>query len=149
MSIERMIKITKVNPLVLLLGIALFFIALYWIAKGLFTVLSYLTPIFLIGALVLNYRVVLGYGKWLWASLMRNPLFGIVAVVLSVLGISFVSLFLFVRALSSRSGEGKYKSTKMQGDYIKYEEVEEDFLDLSELQEAKKSLDDDYNDVFK
>ena len=101
MSIERMIKVSRVNPLFLLLGVAVFFVALFYIAKGIFTLLSWAFPVFLVGALILDYKVVLGYVKWLFSSLRRNPVFGIVAIVLSVIGIPFVSVFLFLRALAS------------------------------------------------
>ena len=149
MSIERMIKVSRVNPLFLLLGVAVFFVALFWIAKGVFTLLSWVFPAFLVGALILNYRVVLGYIKWLFSSLKRNPVFGIVAIVLSVVGIPFVSVFLFLRALASRGIDKGVESMTKEGDYIPYQEVEEDFLDLSQIEAHKKSIDNEYSDVFK
>ncbi len=149
MSIERMIKVSRVNPLFLLLGVAVFFVALFWLAKGVFTLLSWVFPAFLIGALIINYRVVLGYVKWLFSSLKRNPVFGIIAIVLSVVGIPFVSVFLFMRALASRGMDQAAASPTKIGNYIPYEEVEEDFLDLSEIEAHKKSIDNEYNDVFK
>ena len=149
MSIERMIKVSRVNPLFLLLGVAVFFVALFWLAKGVFTLLSWIFPAFLIGALIINYRVVWGYVKWLFSSLKRNPVFGIIAIVLSVLGIPFVSVFLFMRALATRGMEQDTTSVVKTGDYIPYEEVEEDFLDLSEIEAQNKSIDNEYTDVFK
>jgi len=149
MSIERMIKVSRVNPLFLLLGVAVFFVALFWIAKGIFTLLSWMFPVFLVGALILNYRVVLGYVKWLFSSLKRNPVFGIIALVLSVIGIPFVSVFLFLRALSSRGMEQAQGSTPKPGDYIPYEEIDEDFLDLSEIEAHKQSMDNEYTDILK
>ena len=97
----------------------------------------------------MNYRVVLGYIKWLFSSLKRNPVFGIVAIVLSVVGIPFVSVFLFLRALASRGIDKGVESMTKEGDYIPYQEVEEDFLDLSQIEAHKKSIDNEYSDVFK
>ncbi|MFT4566065.1 MAG: Na+-transporting methylmalonyl-CoA/oxaloacetate decarboxylase gamma subunit [Saprospiraceae bacterium] len=149
MSIERMIKVSRVNPLFLLLGVAVFFVVLFWLAKGIFTLLSWAFPAFLVGALIINYRVVLGYVKWLFSSLKRNPVFGIIAIVLSVIGIPFVSVFLFMRALATRGMDQSSTSLTKIGNYIPYEEVEDDFLDLSEIEAQKKSIDNEYSDIFK
>ena len=35
------------------------------------------------------------------------------------------------------------------GDYIPYEEVEDDFLDLSQIEAQKRTIDNEYSDVFK
>lgn len=148
MSIERIIKVSKVNPLLLLLGVALFFVTLFWIAKGIFTLLSWVFPAFLIGAVILNYRVVLGYLKWLLSSLRRNPVFGIVAIVLSVIGIPFVSVFLFMRALATRGMRDDTSHTSVPGEYISYEEVDDDVLDLPEVRSRQEGRDNEYNDVF-
>ena len=144
MTGDRILKITKINPLLLLLMVVVVIMALYWIAKGLFKIFALLTPVFFIGAILLNYKVVLGYGKWLIASVKRNPAFGIAAIILSVLGSSFVAAFLFFRALSTRN----ISSGKKIGEYVNYETVEEDFLDLSDVKEQGKKMNTDYNDVF-
>lgn len=149
MSIERMIKVSRINPLFLLLGVAVFFVALFYLAKGIFTLLSWAFPVFLVGALILDYKVVLGYVKWLFNSLKSNPVFGIVATVLTVLGIPFVSVFLFLRALASRGMDPGVAVKNTQGDYIPYEEVEDDFLDLTQIEAQKKNIDNEYSDVFK
>ena len=144
MTGNRMFKLTKTNPLILLGMVVVFIIALYWIAKGLFKIFTFLTPVFFIGALLLNYKVVLGYGKWLITSVKKNPIFGIAAIILSILGSSFVAAFLFFRALSTRNGSLVGKS----GGFVEYETVEEDFLDLSEIKAADKKVRSDYDDVF-
>ena len=144
MTADRIYRVSKINPLVLLLLVVVFFMSLLWIAKGLFKILSFLTPVFFIGALILNYKVVWGYFKWLGASVKRNPAFGIAAIILSILGSSFVAAFLFFRALSSKGLTEK----KAIGEYVKYETVEDDFLDLSDVKEKGKKIKEDYNDVF-
>jgi len=145
MTIDKIYKLSKVNPLLLLLGVGVIFISLLWIAKGLFTLFNYISPFLLIAAVFLNYRVVLGYGKWLLTSIRRNPVFGIAALVLTILGHPFVTAFLFFRSLSSRG----LASSKSIGEYVNYETVEEDdFLDLSDVKEKGKKMNQDYNDVF-
>lgn len=147
MSSRKIYEVTKLNPFVFLLILVLFIMSLFWLTKGLLKILSFIAPVLLIGALIVNYRVVLGYGKWISDSLKRNPLFGILAIIFTIIGFPIVSAFLFVRALLSK-GVGT-SSVRKRGEYIKYEKVDEDFLDLSELKEHKKKIDNDYNDIVK
>ena len=147
MSAHRVYQINRMNPIVALLGLAMIIVVLFWIAKGVLRLLSLAAPLLFIATLIINYRVVLGYGKWLLDLLKRNVLFGLLAVVFSVIGFPLVTLFLFVRALSSKDKSDRLDLKK--GEYIRYEEVNEDFLDISELQERNKKIDNDYNDILK
>ena len=144
MSSQRIYKIGSVNPFVFLIVVAVIIMAVFWVAKSIFRLLNLIAPFLLIGALILNYRVVLGYGKWLAQSVQRNPVFGILAIIFTLIGFPLVAGFLFMRALSTRGGNN---TAGKLGEYIRYEEVDDDFLDLSDIKEQKKKLDDDYNDV--
>lgn len=77
-----------------------FFIALFWIARGLFTILTYAAPFLLIGALIINYKVVTGYAKWLWTTLNRDPLMGLIYAVLSFIGFPILSAYLLFKAIA-------------------------------------------------
>ena len=48
-----------------IVGAILGLIALFWLAKGVFFILNIIAPFLLIITLILNYKVVLGYGTWL------------------------------------------------------------------------------------
>ena len=88
----------------------------------------------------------MGYGKWLLDLLKINPLFGLLAAIFTVIGFPLVAFFLLIRAISTKDTSNRRDLRK--GEYIRYEEVNEDFLDISELQEHKKKIDNDYNDVL-
>ena len=146
MTSYKTFKFGKIHPL-LLLGIFIAIIlGLFWIAKGIFKLLSFIAPVILIAALVINYRVVLGYLRWLGESFQRNPIFGVVAIALSFLAFPLVAVFLLFRAMSSKGiGMDQIKNQR----FDQYEEVEDDdFMDLSDVKEKKQKLDNDYNDVF-
>ena len=147
MSSRKIYEFSKMNPFVLLLIFVSIIMIIFWIAKGLLKILSFVAPFLLIAAIIVNHRVVLGYGKWIVGSVKRNPLFGIIAIVFTVIGFPIVAAFLLIRALSSKGVDPTFEFRK--GEYIQYEEVNDDFLDLSELKEHKKKLDNDYNDVIK
>ena len=144
MSTNKMFGFSKVNPIMLLVGFAFLVVLLFWVAKSVLKLLSFVAPVVFIAALVINYRVVLGYGKWLIGSLMRNPIFGIVAILFSIVGFPVVSIFLLLRALATRGVSNPMKDTA----FTPYEEVQDDFLDLSEIKEYEKKVDNNYNDVF-
>jgi len=144
MSTNKMFSFSKINPIVLLVGFVFVVAMLFWVAKSILKILSLVAPVVFIAALVINYRVVIGYGKWLLASLKRNPIFGIVAIIFTVIGFPVVSIFLLLRALATRGVTNPLKDTA----FTPYEEVKEDFLDLSEVKEYEKKVDNNFKDVF-
>ncbi len=141
----------KTNPLMFLVAFVFALLAIYWLAKGVFTILTWAFPIVVIATAVINYRVLLGYGRWVIDNFKRSPIFGIVIAVLTLMAYPFVGLFLLYRAISSKSKpEQQHRSESSQGDYIKYEEVEqeEDFLDLSEIEKSKEEIENRYDEFF-
>ena len=141
----------KTNPLMFLVAFVFALLAIYWLAKGVFTILTWAFPIVVIATAVINYRVLLGYGRWVIGNFKRSPIFGIVIAVLTLMAYPFVGLFLLYRAISSKSKpEQQHRSESSQGDYIKYEEVEqeEDFLDLSEIEKSKEEIENRYDEFF-
>ena len=130
----------------------LFFIALYFIAKGIFTVLSYLAPILLIITLIIDYTVVLDFGKFILRLFKNNILIGILAVLLTIVGFPIVAGFLFFRSLIRRNlkSTGSFKETpkEIYTDYEEIEDEEEDFLSLPEIKKEKQKKDNDYEQFF-
>lgn len=123
-----------------ILLIVLFLVALYFIARAIFTILYYLSPIMIIAALILDYRVVLGYGKWLAGLLKENPLLGIGAIALSVLGFPILSAFLLGKALFKKQVKKAQEGARQahEGDYIEYEELDDEPLELPRVEKEEK-----------
>jgi len=142
MSNKKQFKFGGVNPLILLVGIVVVIGLLFWVAKKVLSILAWASPAILVVALIINYRVVLGYGRWLIDTLKRNPLFGIIAILFTCFGFPLVSIFLLFRALASK-GIG----TEKKGGFSEYEEVDEDFLDISEIKEYEKRVQDGFEDL--
>ncbi len=145
------------NPIAGIIAI-LFVVFLVWLVfnfvKGLFSILSFLAiPLFIL-ALIFNYKVVGDYFKWIFNLLKKNPGKGILAGIGTVVGYPLVAGWLFIKAFSSRKF-GRKSKKKKSGDYIKFEEMEEDedFLELPEISHTKvtqKKTEDDsrYDDLF-
>jgi hypothetical protein len=123
-----------------LLLMALIFVGLFMLAGFIFRILAYLAPALIILALILDYKVVLNYGKWLINTVKRNPVLGIAAIVLTVIGFPLVSAFLAGKAFLTRSAKKgrRQQEGETPGEYIDFEEVEEEPLELPELREIKR-----------
>ncbi len=118
-----------------LLMLILFFVFLYYIAKGMFTILSWASPVLLLGALLFDYRVVTAYLKWIWQLLGQQPFIGLLMVAATVLAYPFVAAYLFFKALTSSNqkrttSRGNQQSYTHHGSWqettedIEYEEVD-------------------------
>lgn len=151
MTLFKSYNLGKTNPLMFLVVFVFALLALYWLAKGVFTILTWAFPIVVIATAVINYRVLLGYGRWVIDNFKRSPVIGIVIAVLTVMAYPFVGLFLLYRAISSKSKpEESTHGESVQGDYIKYEDVEqgEDFLDLSDIEKSAPEIKNRYDELF-
>ena len=148
----------RVNPVIGALFMVLFLVALFMLARFIFRILYFLSPIALIATLIIDYRVVVNYLKWLVTLVRGNTLLGAGAILLSVIGFPVVTAYLLVRAIFSRRVRQMEKEmeTRRKGEYIEYEELDSEPLDLKELreeepsrpQEKKKSSESDYDQYF-
>ena len=133
----------------------LLLIGLFFIAKTIFTILFWLSPFLILGALVVNYKTVLNYLKFILSLLQRSPLAGIIAIVLSIIGFPVISGVLFGKAILDRKVRRLHSAheASQAAEYVDYEEVikpeKKDILDLPSLykQEAEKK-DNRYENLF-
>jgi apolipoprotein N-acyltransferase len=138
----------NLNNLVSLGFLILFFIALIFVARGVFYILSLAAPVLLLGALLINYKVVVGYGKFVLRLLKERTLTGIIAVILTILGFPIVSAFLFAKAIFKRKVSSLQDQIKkeQEGLFTEYEEIQEEVLELPELK--KEKLPNEYEELF-
>lgn len=137
----------RVHPLVLLLG---FILGLFLFITALRILIRILWPIsffILLAALLVNGKVVMGYGRWLLDMIRSRPVAGILGVLGTLVFFPFVTIFLLIKAIDSRKSDKSGRLKK--GEYITYEEVDDDFLDLTELKDRKKRIDETYGDLLK
>ena len=139
---------TDFNPLNSIIGIAIFvFIlaALYFLARAVFRLLYFIAPVLLIITLVIDYKVVVNYGKWIIRMLRENTVVGVIALLITVFAFPVVSTFLFGKAMLGRQ-IGKMERTmreKQDGEYVEYEELElDDRIELPKPEEREKEKGD-------
>ncbi|MEL6389249.1 MAG: hypothetical protein AAFQ02_03750 [Bacteroidota bacterium] len=136
----------KVNPFMLLAVFVLVIVLFYFIAKGILKLLSLIAPVLFIGALLINYRVVIGYGKWIIQTYKRNVWFGLAATLFTIFGAPLVAAFLLVRALASKGFALPGGDSQA---FTPYEEVDEtNFLDLEDVNAQRRKIEDDYRDIL-
>ena len=147
----------RLNGIIGFVFLVMLFVGLFFLAKGLFTVLSWIAPVLIIGALIINYRTIINYFRFMLSLLQRNPLTGIVAIILSVIGFPILSGVLFGKAILDRKVKKLVEAhqAREQGEFVDYEEVipqkKEPTLDLPPLEKetpASKAKDNRYEDLF-
>jgi len=139
-----------------IIALVLFFVLLYFVAKGVFTILSWVAPILLLATLVIDYKVVVDYFKFIGKLLKDNVLLGLAAIVLTIVGFPVVSGFLFFKAMARRAINSKMEEVqkKREGEFVEYEEIEdsEDFLKLPEAEPVRNTRtakdNNEYEDLF-
>ncbi len=140
-----------------LLILAVFFTVLFFLAKGMFWLLSWVAPILLIITLILDYTVVTDFFKFIWKLLKENTIMGILSVFLVIFGYPVVAGYLFFKAMGKRSLKKAFeKVEKEENTFTEYEEVTKDddsFLELPPLHKRpeahKQSKSNEYDEMFK
>lgn len=149
-------KKVDVNPFNLIIGIVIFLlvlVVLYRVSIWLFQILLYLSPLLLIGALVINKSVVINYGKWLVNLVKKNPTRGIVGIVLTIVGFPVVAGFLLGKAWLYRKADAikQHADQQKYGEFADYEEVKDEpeiRLELPEVDKPRKKKRSDYDQYF-
>lgn len=140
------------NPLWSILMGVFFLVTLFFVARFIFRILYFLSPIFLIAALVIDHKVVLNYGKWLIKLVKQNAVMGIGAILMSVFGFPLVSVYLLGRALFNKRIKEAEQAFEVQtkGEVVEFEELDSEPLKLRELEEEtpKRKADNEYEDLF-
>ncbi len=132
-------------------------VLLFYVAKGVFWILSFVAPILFLITLVINRHVVFDYARSLMRLTKSSPFMGIAAIVLSFVAFPLVSAFLFGKALLMKKVDSLKENLKKEeeAEFTEYEEIEEDdplvLDDLEPLKEKeilKESNDSEYDDLF-
>jgi len=142
----------------------LFLIVMVWLLVSAVSMVvkifySWLAIPLLLIALFLNYSVVTDFFSGLMRGIKEDTGKGLLKAGAVALGYPFVFGYLALKAWTKRTLGSKRPNVEQtrkskKGDYVKYEEVEEDdFLDLEDLDKVKEKVkqtrtDNDYDDLF-
>ena len=116
-----------------ILLLVMFFVALFFVISGIFWVLKYVAPVLLLAAFFIDRTVVIGYGKWLLNLLKTNPIIGIGAALLTMLGYTVVFPFLFAKALFKKKIKSMGKQFEEQMGGGGFQQTKEEFVDFEEV----------------
>lgn len=152
MTYRKKIDINPFNSLGSILIMILVFAGLFFIARGIFTILAWVAPLLLIATLVIDYKVVLGYGKWLVNLLKNNLGMGIGALLLTIFGFPVIAGFLFVKALLYRKVNKLQEEVqrRQEGELVDFEEVDSKptIIELPPIKKKQKEVQNDYEQLF-
>jgi hypothetical protein len=134
------------NPWSAIVGVAvivIFMVGLFMLARFVFRILAFLSPIMLIAALIIDYTVVTDYLKWVRNTFRRDAIAGVIIGILSVIGFPVLSGYFLARALLKKQvkkAKAEYER-KRDGDLVEYEELETDFP--PRFRKEERSINDD------
>lgn len=130
-------------------------VLIFFIAKGIFKLLYFAAPVLFLLALIINYRTVVGFFRWLFGLFRKSILTGIIAVLLTIIGYPLVSGILFGKAILDRKVRKLQQAHQAQqeGELVDYEEVikprREEPLDLPPMEKPTPTpKDNPYKDLF-
>ncbi len=119
-----------------------FMVAIIWVVfflfKSIFNILAWAAPFLFIAALIINFRLVVGYGKMVVGLLKNNPLMGVVAVLLTLFAFPIVAALLFALAMMNKRADNFIKKERQKTEGIPTE--------YTEISSAPKS---EYDELFR
>ena len=144
----------------LLIGLVVLFV-LFTVARFVFSILYYLSPVLLLITLFIDYKVVVNYGKWIMEVMGKNVLLGVGLSLLTIVAFPVVSLFLFGKAMLKKkvkemTQQFEQHTQGTEAEYTEYEEVTPEDEGMVELppppvrQKPKqpRSSGNEYEDLF-
>ena len=139
----------SVMGIIIVIGVIL---GIYYISSLFFRLLYLASPVLLLATLVIDYKVVVNFGKWVINLFKKNAIMGIGTVVLTALAYPVVIAFLFGKALFKKrikQAEQEYKNAR-EGELVDFEELESTptKLELPELEAKPKKEGNDYEQLF-
>jgi hypothetical protein len=146
----------KLNSIFGVLLLIAFLVGLFFVLKGVFWVLSWIAPVLLIAAFIIDKSVVINYVKWIGKTLKENPLLGIAAILFTILGYMVVFPYLFAKALFKKKikdVQQQYEK-QQQGELVDFEEVEskpnrQERLELPRFEkQSKQEKRSEYDQLF-
>lgn len=124
------------NNLSSVLVIIVVLVGLFFLVRGIFRLLYFLAPILLILTLVLNYRVVVDFVKYVFRMVRENPVVGIGMILLTLIAYPVVFAYLLAKAYLSRNNK-EAAHFGSDSSYDEYEDITEESLDLNELDDIE------------
>lgn len=117
----------KGNGLKALLGLVVMIAVFYFLARGIFWILTVVAPVLLILAAIFDVKVIVNFVKWVGRLYKKDILMGLGVTLLSVIGYPVLFAILFGRAVFSKKVKDARKAyeNQQQGEFVEYEEVEE------------------------
>jgi len=125
-------------------------IALWFVAKSIFQLLTFLVPVMLILTLIIDYKVIVNFFKFMGRLFQQNVLYGIGASVLGVIGLPVLSLVLLLQAVFKMKLRKRQKEhdEAIHGKPTEFEilEEEDEPLDLNRVELPE--IENEYDELF-
>lgn len=148
------IQRTRLNPFSSVMGIlimVLVLVGIFYVAKGVFWLLSQVAVFLLVASLIIHYKTAVNYLKWVWSMWQKNWMHGLGLTLLSALLYPILFAHLFFKSMLDRKVATLQEAAEQQhaSEYVDFEELESN---INARKEKKKSIEvvseDRYRDLF-
>ena len=128
------------NTIIGIVAMVLGLLFLLFLARFIFRILWFISPLLLIGALVVDFKGVVNFVKWIIALYKRDTILGVVSTILSIFGFPLVAGFLLGKGLFKKRARKirQEEKGKRQGEFVDFEELDSKPLSLPELEKRKE-----------
>ena len=117
-----------VNLIVGFIVLIILVLGLMRLASFVYSLLAMITPVLLIAAAIIDYKVIVNYVTWIFDMLKKAPPIGVVGILATIIGFPFVSAYLLGKALINKKlikMTGAPEET-VEGEYIRFEEIQKE-----------------------
>lgn len=127
---------TIVGIVVMVVGL----LFLLFLARFIFRILWFISPLLIIGALIVDFKGVVNFVKWIIALYKRDTILGVVSTILTIFGFPLVAGFLLGKGLFKKRAKQirQEERTRRQGEFVDFEELDSKPLELPELEDRKE-----------
>lgn len=128
------------NTILGIVAMVLGLLFLLFLARFIFRILWYLSPLILIGALIVDFKGVVNFGKWIIALYKRDTILGVVSTILTIFGFPLVAGFLLGKGLFKKRARDlrQEQQKRREGEFVDFEELDSKPLELPELEERRE-----------
>ncbi len=123
-------------------------------ARFIFNILWWVSPLMLLATLIIDYKVITGYVKWVFSKLRTNIIFGLGMILLTVIAFPIVSAFLLGKAVFKqkvKKAKEEY-DVRTKGEFAEFEELDSEPIERIELPPSpkaeKRKMPNEYDDMF-
>lgn len=128
------------NTIIGIVAMVLGLLFLLFLARFVFRILWFISPLIIIAALIVDFKGVVNFVKWIIALYKRDTILGVISTILTIFGFPLVAGFLLGKGLFKKRAQQirQEENSKKQGQFVDFEELDSKPLELPEMEKREE-----------